>query len=334
MNRITSKTVLLGISAFLCIGNASHAANTFTFLSADTTVNSNINTNYTIIGYSNLSDFSANPRRNPTSPTINLQSGGTPYGYIDTYNHSVLNMTGGNNGGVAIADKSTFNFAGGFCYEMLVVNSSVTNMNGGNVGFANARNSSSVTMNSGSIGGYLQASDTSSFTLNGGSIGGVLTAFNNSAISINGGSVGQIISSVDNSTLDMAGGNVGSSVQVNDSCVFNLRGGSIGAGNLSDGIYIFASGTVNIFGAGLTDTLISSNNPPYYSSFSHYTLSGTLSDGTDLAGTNLYIANGGGGRVIFNGRIAITSVPEPGSVPLFVGMGAIGVSILRKRRKG
>ena len=47
----------------------------------------------------------------------------------------------------------------------------------------------------------------------------------------------------------------------------------------------------------------------------------------------LLYTTGSSAIVTFNGNIAITTVPEPGSVALLVGIMTVGAGVLRRRRK-
>ncbi len=135
----------------------------------------------------------------------------------------------------------------------------------------------------------------------GGSVSGLLIVNNSSTVNVSGGSVGNILSALNNS-------------------VVNLSGGSIANFEANQ------SGTLNIFGMGLTTILVNSNN----SGRSQYSPSGTLSDSTVLVNKTLYVQNGTGAKFTLNNTPGV--VPEPGSVALLVGLTTVCAGLLRKRQ--
>lgn len=154
----------------------------------------------------------------------------------------------------------------------------------------------------------------------GGDIQVNLGVTNSSIVNITGGSVGKNLSIGDESTVNLSGGNIGGSISTFQNSTLNLSGGSIASPNL----LIKGHSSLHLFGIGLTDTLDGLSGP-----YTHYTLSGQLSDGSDVTGKNLYVATAMGASF----TITNAAVPEPGSIALLVGLASVGASLLRRRRR-
>ena len=76
----------------------------------------------------------------------------------------------------------------------------------------------------------------------------------------------------------------------------------------------------------LRASLVDTNGSGYGYTYSTYSLSGSLKDGTLLNKTPLYIQNGTGAKFVI-----INSVPEPSSIASLVGTITFGASVFRKR---
>lgn len=197
------------------------------------------------------------------------------------------------------------------------------------VGYANDNdynnnlNGTSPTVNlvgGGSINGSMEADNSSILNIHGGSVSSTVIASNHSTINISDGSLGSYLRAYDNSVVNVSGGSIADALSAFDHSTFNLRGGTFG-----NVIFAAQSSTVNFFGTGLSDTLVTDN----YRGFSQYSLSGSLLDGTDLTGKNLYVQNG---TAAFAFNPGTSSVPEPGSGAFLVGLASVGVGFLGKRR--
>ena len=101
-----------------------------------------------VIGYADASHSLA------FSPTVGFDAGSSNPNIIDTYNSSVLNVTGGTLSLLAANDSSTMNISGGLIGAQINVNDNATlNVTGGNEEetiFAN--DSSTVNFSNGSAG--------------------------------------------------------------------------------------------------------------------------------------------------------------------------------------
>ena len=117
---------LVSIAAITLISVAPIAYAQYTFFPNDATINYAINTYSNYVGYANISDITATPRKNPTSPTINFVTGGSIGGFLDAYNSSTVNVSGGSIGSIGsdlhAYDSSTVNVSGGSISGDLWVN--------------------------------------------------------------------------------------------------------------------------------------------------------------------------------------------------------------------
>ena len=207
-------------------------------------------------------------------------------------------------------------------------------------------NSSIINFRSGGInvGDFVELFDDSAINISGGNIYANLDAFDRSKINVSGGLIYNGIVGVDDNMITVTGGNITSyGVSLYKNSVANISGGAIGGigetdhgvanisgGSISSAITLYADSAVNLFGTGLNASII----PSTLNGFSEYLLAGQLNDGNSVNSLPLYVQNGVGAKVTFNGQTVITSaVPEPGSAALFVSMAVLGVGVLRKRRK-
>ncbi len=159
---------------------------------------------------------------------------------------------------------------------------------------------------------------------------GVETDNASSIVFTGGGS--SYVTTKDASTATLAGGTF-SNIGAKGSSTVTISGGTF-----SD-LYTFDTGTINLIGTNLTATANNSFIFPYYN------LSGTLSDGTAVAG---YYESGlsNGGRLQFNGVTAASGgiipvsaapVPEASSVVslgLMLAFGAGGLMLARRKKAG
>ena len=224
-------------------------------------------------------------------------------------------------------------------------NSNVNVVMGGSVGSTlYASNSSTVTVSGGSIGGGLYASDTSMFTVSGGSIGFDLLARGSGTFTISGGAFSGDVNALDSSTITVSGGSFGGTLYAFDTTLVTVSGGSFSSFldddfsstvTVSGGTYgqyqgvNFLDDSYGIFtlvGNNLTATIIS---PNFTYAHTQYALTGTLQSGTNLSGYVLSVHNGS----TFILQTTNTTVPEPGSLALLMGMTLTGSMWVRRRRR-
>lgn len=158
----------------------------------------------------------------------------------------------------------------------------VTTGGGGTFDSLYAQNSSIVNMNGGTYN-YLYANDSSKVNLTGGTLGAGLNTAATSKVHISGGHVGFISNG---STVDWSGGTV--------------------SGNVS----VLNAGTLNVFGSGLSQSLVNPNS----GGFSLYVVSGALSDGTLLTNKTIGVQNGG------SASLNLVNVPEASTITLSIAM--------------
>ena len=106
MTRLIQRLAVLLTFVLLGVAPLAHAQTTY--FGNNATITSFYGT--VVVGYSNANDF--NSRRNPKSPTVGIVEGGQTV-TLDTYNSSIVNMSGGNGGIVVTHDSSTFNLSSG-----------------------------------------------------------------------------------------------------------------------------------------------------------------------------------------------------------------------------
>lgn len=180
---------LLSISALALLGTGSFAQAQTTYFPSNATINYAVSGNARV-GYANQADY--NNRINPTSPTVNLISGGS-ISSLYAYNSSSVNMS-----------------------------------NGSGVNTVQANDTSTVNINGGSVQVFLHAFNFSMVTISGGSVGGSLSAFNSSTVTMSGGSFlggfGDYLEARNNSTVTMSGGNIPGNLYAVESGVLNFFG--------------------------------------------------------------------------------------------------------------
>ncbi len=160
---------IAALSALALLG-LTQTANAQTFFPNNATINYGL-IGSAVVGYANDTDRIS--KTNPTSPTVNITSGGNIHGYYSylfVYNNSVVNIRDG-----SISD---------IVYAM---------------------NSSRISISGGSLGDNLDASDNSVINISGGNIIGGVIAGNNSAVNIRGGSVGNNCYIDDSGTINFFG---------------------------------------------------------------------------------------------------------------------------------
>ncbi len=204
---------------------------------------------------------------------------------------------------------------GEYGYYYIPSSPTVSLVPGGSVnGSFEVYNSSTVNISGGSVGG-LDTHNSSTVNISGGSVGGLDTE-GSETINISGGVV-RLLYTLQSSTVNLSGGSILGSVDATDLNTINISGGSIGGS-----LFAFRSSVFNFYGSGLTAPLVD----PNYGSFSRYSLSGTLLDGTVLTDKNLFISNNGG-----SAHFTLNNVPEPGALALLMGI-VPGVMLLRRRK--
>lgn len=149
---MNTRTLLaLGTLAALALTTRPAAAQ-YTWYPNDATINYTVSSGYADVGYSSYGNYSS--KTNPTSPTVNVVPGALISGYLVGFNHSTVNVSGGQVQTYIFAhDNSTFNITGGtvratVAYENSVVNaSSMTSTM-----VMEANNSSTMTISGGTYG--------------------------------------------------------------------------------------------------------------------------------------------------------------------------------------
>ncbi len=277
-----------------------HAQFTYTFFPTNSTINSDIGTDFATVGFSGGS-YDDNFNRHftgPSSPTINVIGGSNDVVEMDIFHYSKVNLIGGSVGFMVAYDHSNVNISGGSTSFLLSFDQSTVNMTGGSIDELDGQGKK-VTVSGGTITSQLAA---------------------NSKTDYMGNSLGSSI-------VDVYGGNLEGKIAAYNDGILNLFGGS-----LDGDIYAEFGGTVNFYGNGLTASLIDSK---YNNYFSLYSLSGTLADGTVLTDKNFQVLNDGVayGHATFN-LINSAAVPEPGSTAfLLTSIITSGRLLAMRRRK-
>lgn len=131
----------------------------------------------------------------------------------------------------------------------------------------------------------------------GNNYGGEVLAGDKSSVVFSGG-MAHSLSATGQSTVTLTGGTIGAMVIVGEHGTLNLKGGTM-KGEISLG----PGGTLNVFGTNLNKKLLRPGETKYSASYAdqadQYVLSGTLSDGTALAGKVLLVSKTGGSKVNF-----------------------------------
>ena len=228
------------------------------------------------------------------------------------------------------AQKPAIPAKDGFFAKDAVINYAV---NDAAVGFARAddvdskKNPTSPTVRfdkGGSVGGTMLVLNNSRVTINGGSIGKELVVYGGSTLTISSGSIGDSVLGNDSSTINVTGGSIADGLYASDSSTVNLRGGSVAAGLLAEkrGVFNISGGqlgkkiiaddnsALNFLGVGLSKTLTDAATSLGGKSYSLYTLSGKLRDGTSVNGKLVLVQNKSGAK------ITLTNAPAaPHSAP-------------------
>ncbi len=126
-----------------------------------------------------------------------------------------------------------------------------------------------------------------------------LNTWNASVVNITGGVVTVNIAAIQNSVVNITGGTPAPLITASNNSV------------------------INFYGTGLSSSLLTT-----LPTSSVYALSGALADGSSLKGVTLTLF---GSKSSF--AFKPSSVPEPGSVALLVGMGVSGLALVKRRRK-
>jgi hypothetical protein len=217
-------------------------------------------------------------------------------------NNVTLSITAGSLTFVQALDFAMVNLSGGSAQSMWSLDDGVLNMTGG------------------TIGGSFYTDDMSTGNIYDGVIFGDVTAYRTSTINIYGGTIQGDIH--DFGTVNIHGGSAAGA-----SSFATLAA----SGGLPD-IFAVDDGVVHLFGTGLTQTLVDSNFAydanGISGNFSKYALTGVLEDGTNIAGTSLFVQNGTGAHF----ALITTAVPEPDGY-LLLGTGFLLVLAAVRRRR-
>ena len=297
---------------------------------------------------------------------------GVRYDNVNVFGGNKVNITGGNVDGTHGYDASTINISGGDVGSTQGFDSSVTNIGGGAVRNINDYRNSAFNLTSGSV---LQSRiyDNSAANISGGNIGQVY-AFDASKTNITGGIV-NLVAGYDNNVTNISGGSLRFSFGANH-CVTNISGGNvknaygalnsvtnISGGSVTD-IYAYGDSAFNITGGAIgshslrlfEDSLLNLSGADFVlsdaiemgsdvnGSYTLYTLTGLLTDGSSL-NTDLFdyqdggydIAGGGPGKtpLYFNGNPVFAggvAAPEPGALALFALALPVGIGMMRRPR--
>jgi len=294
---------VLCTTLILSLQSRSHAQFTYTFYPTDTTINSIVETDLAIVGFAGGSyDDNFNPNfTSPTSPTVNIVagadiSGGSNHGVgeMDIFNHSTVNVSGGNVYTITSQNSSTLNLLPGSTIGVaLSFEQSVVNMNGGDVADLEGQGKQ-INVGGGTVGTLVANTNTDLF----------------------GTTLGSCL-------VNVTGGNITSEADAYNDGILNLYGGQFD-GNL----FARFGGTINVFGHDLRATLV---NPNFNNTYSLYSLSGFLDNGTVLNDNSLFIENDGVtyGHSSFQ---LVNATPEPGSIALLLAFGACSVPVLIRKR--
>ena len=296
MNRNQNVTFALGMFA-LFAASVAKAQLTYTYYTADTTINTPVTTTYAIVGYSgrNATSFIG-----PASPTVGLADGGNVF-YIGVFNRSALNMMGGYVDYLYAYNNSVVNINGGNPGYLYAYDNSAFNISGGNVTNLYAYNSGTVSVSGGNVYGNLGALDSSAINMSGGNVAYLYASYNSTA-NVYGGSI-DFLTAYGSGSVNFSGGNIGSLIDAHD------------------------NSTINIYGINLTDTPFE-QGIGLYGPYTLYYINGLLADGTILNNMELDLY----GNAKFN-LIHASAAPEPGGVALFVGVVTAGAEMLRRRRQ-
>ncbi len=180
---------LLCTSAICVFASASRIEAQNVYFPNNITLNEIITLDSAIVGYANDGDYNADPRRNPTSPTITLATGGHIRGFLRAYNSSTVNVDGGSVDFYLYAfDNSTVNITNSFLNGNIEAShtSTVTLSNSYVPGYIQSNNSSRINITSGFIEGDLFAMDNGTFNISGGVLYGDMLASGASTMNLFG----------------------------------------------------------------------------------------------------------------------------------------------------
>ena len=260
-------TLALG-AALLSMAHASAKAQ-YLFFPKNATINQNEGTDTAVVGFPN--DLDWNFRIGGTSPTISVVAGASfgTGGGLESYNNSVVNVSGGYIGGAGIIalDSSTVNITGGTVSEAMTYDSATINVYAGATipGAAYPQYGGTVNVYGGSIG----SSSIDAFAQGTGN-----------TLNISGGTfVSQQLWVDQGATLTISGG-IGYEVIG----YFYIRGVRIL--NLKEIRYVVTTKLVS------SDAILDYNGS-VTSGWKEYQLSGQLGDGTSVNGVTVYVANDG-----------------------------------------
>ncbi len=146
-------------------------------------------------------------------------------------------------------------------------------------------NASRVSLRGGSLGYGLTAKDDSAVTVTGGDITEDLSAMGRSRVLFSGGRVYGQVSAGEGSTVTITGGEIAGEVRSSDRSRVLISGGRLGAG-----LAAFHGGTFELYGTGLSKTLVNAHAED--DSASVYRLYGRLRDGVSIEGKTVELPNG------------------------------------------
>ena len=294
--------------ALLCVNGATQAQSLF--FPNNVTINSNL-TGTAFVGYGSLTDYQN--KINGSSPTFNLSGGAQISSSVYVLNSSVANISG-------VIGKDLYS-----------TNNSVVNIQGGFVvGYAYTYVNSVLNINQGILAKNVEAFANSAVNITYSQVDGLLIAHNNSRIDVNGGAIGGV-AALDNGLADIQDGIFDRGVSAIGNSVVNISGGTYDpSGNNGLDFRVDGNATINFYGK---DFIVKPVKSPFPNS-SEYTLAGRFANGSVLRNNLLIVQNGSNAKVTINGIVVVdASVPEPGSVALFVSIMVTGGIMARRRIK-
>jgi hypothetical protein len=292
-----------------------------------------------------------------TQTTMNIVQGGSiprgswPYNYLQAYNQSTVNISGGSVSLLHAFDASTVDISGGSVSGWLkAYDTSKVNISGGSVNqHFFAYSASTVGMSDGYVD-WFAAHDTSTVDMSGGTMRS-LNASGSSTMNISGGGV-QWLETRNSSVVQMSGGSV-NWLDASNSTMAQLTGGSVyrlnardtSMVNIYDGsvyyLSAFDTSTVNIFGGLIENIGTGDSGNISYATITIVGKNFELGDGLTLVGDELFGVGRLSGQwldgtswqtyIALNRTTAtILLIPEPATV-LLLGLG--GLALRRKQRR-